>query len=191
MIPSYLNGITKQINNNDNCIRLKVECPCGCEDFYLFVKKKTNGEIQADMDLEQQLVKQFGKKFEFQSDIDGKVFVIKRNLFGNIVKKEEIDINNRDTFKKYVSAKCSYCEKEYILFDERIHGYDACVSNSIIDSSKDVKKYSDETQKIEIFLSYNDVEEGCFDDYTIAFGRIKIFKIIGKRRLTVIDCECE
>lgn len=191
MIPSYLNNIAQKIGDKGNCSRLGIKCTCGCEDFYLIVKKKTTDEIQAERDFEKQITKQFGKRVELQSDNDGKVFYVKRNLFGRVVKKAEVNNFTSKTFKNYISIKCSACGCEYTLFDERMHGYNACISYTESTGENIETNYSGSVQKIELALFYDDIDADFnIKDSTVAFGRIKITKVVGNRKSTVIDLEC-
>ena len=52
----------------------------------MFKKKKSKEYIRLEKEYEKQIIKEFGRGFEMQSDSNGQVFVIKRNIFGKIVK---------------------------------------------------------------------------------------------------------
>lgn len=192
MIPSYLKDIGKEIHSNKESTKIKIICTCGCEEFKLFKKKKSKEYIKLEKEYEKQFIKEFGRGFEMQSDLNGQVFIIKRNIFGKIVKKIEVKKLDIPLFKNFISAKCSSCCREYILFDENIHGYDAIIEKNQGGTIVESKQYSDESQKIELIVYYNDDnEEENINDLSVAFGRIKIIKITNNKKITYCDFECE
>ena len=79
-----------------------------------------------------------------------------------------------------------------MLFDERYHGYDACVSPCQKSSDVDSITYPDQTTRIEIMVDYSgDIDEDdSIKDKTLAFDRIKICAVSDRKKLTIIDWEC-
>ena len=191
MIPNYLDGIAVNVKELKECTTFRIKCPCGCDDFLLFKRKKSPTEQKKEQELEQYIVREFGRGFEMQSDSKGKVYMIKRNFWGKIVKK--VDAKNFEiTFKNYISVKCTSCGTEYVLFDETLHGYDALTENSPKDQCITGKNYSKSNQKIEISVYYNNEADDVSDlgDRSLGFERIKIIKIIDNKKTKIFDWEC-
>ena len=189
MIPRYLNHIAQVMNDNKNCTKMGAKCPCGCEHFKLFKKAKTESEIHRDKALNQ-LFKDFGKRAEIQSDSSGNVFIVQKNLWGKEVRRVAIGNSLDQGFWNYISIQCASCGAEYVLFDERYHGYDACVSPFRKCGDVDSITYHDQAMRIEIMVDYSGDEDDSIKDKTLAFGRIKICAISDRKKLTIIDWEC-
>lgn len=193
MIPSYLKEISKEIYSDKKSTKIQIKCTCGCDDFKLFKRRKSKEEIEIEKQYEKQLIKEFGRGLEMQSDSNGKVFMIRRNFFGKIIKKVEIDKLDIPVFKNYIRAKCNYCGEEFTLFDENIHGYDAIVSKPKAYLNNEIYNYSNDSNKVEIIIYYNDDNEDddLIEDKSLAFGRIKIIKNNNHKKVTYFDFECE
>lgn len=191
MIPSYLNHIAQVMNDIKNCTTMGAKCPCGCEQFKLFMKAKTEDEIQRDTALDQ-LFKEFGKRAEIQSDSNGNTYIVRKNFWGKEIKRVPIHNTPEKEFWNYISIQCASCGAEYVLFDERYHGYDACVSPCQKSSDVDSITYPDQTTRIEIMVDYSgDIDEDdSIKDKTLAFDRIKICAVSDRKKLTIIDWEC-
>ena len=89
--------------------------------------------------------------------------------------------------------QCASCQARYVLFDERFQGYDACVSPRIECDDVDPIIYDNQASRFNVQVYYsNDLSEDAdiTNDKTLAFGRIKIYSINGRKKTTVIDCEC-
>ena len=191
MIPSYLNHIAQVMSDDKNCTKMWVMCPCGCKHFKPFMKAKSEDEIQRDKNLDR-LFKEFGKRAEVQTDSNGNTFIVQKNFLGKIVKQVPICNALEQEFWNYISIQCAFCGAEYVLFDERNHGYDACVSPCQKYGDVDSITYPDQAKRIEIMVDYpSDVdEEVSIEDKTLAFSRIRIFAISDRKKLTIIDWEC-
>lgn len=191
MIPKNLIPIAQVLNNDKNCIKMSLKCHCGCEHFKLFKRSRTKEEIQRDKEIDR-LFKGLLKKAEIQYDSNGNAFVIQKNLFGKEIKRIAYDPTKE--FWNFISVQCTSCETKYVLFDERFHGYDSCVSprNECDDEGPII--YDDQINRftVEVYYSndlYEDTDE-FVKDKTLAFGRIKICSINERKKTTVIDCEC-
>jgi len=127
-----------------------------------------------------------------QSDADGNIYILRRNFLGIVLKKEIISNISFPKFYNYVSAKCSNCNNEYILFDQSLHGYDFCINNCYTDSFEPVV-YDDNHYGIELYFYYNDdlYEDVQIIDKSIAFGRITIYTIFNDKKKKILDIECE
>ena len=77
-----------------------------------------------------------------------------------------------------------------MLFDERYHGYDACVSPFRKCGDVNSITYHDQSMRIEIMVYYSGDEDDSIKDKTLAFDRINICAVSDRKKLTVIDWEC-
>ena len=190
VIPNNLISIARVLNNDKNCIKMSLKCHCECEYFKLFKKCKTKEEIQRDKEIDQ-LFKGLLKKSEIQFDSNGNAFVVQKNLFDKEIKR--IAYDPKKEFWNFISVQCASCQARYVLFDERFHGYDACVSPRIEYDDVDPIIYDNQASRFNVQVYYsNDLseDEDITNDKTLAFGRIKIYSIDGRKKTTVIDCEC-
>ncbi len=191
MIPSYLQEISDVKFEDDNHSKLCIRCTCGFDKFLLFVKRKTKEDIQVEKDLEKRFRKEWGNRVEMQSNSDGEVFLVRKNIFGKVTKKRKFSEICAKTYKEYICIKCAFCEREYVLFDERIHGFDGCLNHDCV-SALDQIHYSNDTFKLNIDLNYNIeiFEDDTLTDKSIAFDRIQIYKTNGSKKVKILDCEC-
>lgn len=194
MIPNYLKKYAKDISNKKNHYRFNIFCTCGCEEFYIYVKKKTKEEIIYEKECEKNLIKEYGKNHEILSDKNGSVFLVKRNIFGKIVKKDSIENFNFPDFKNLIAIKCKNCGNIITIFDETIHGYNATINiihkkNNLISFNN--LKFSDNVYNLEVNVYYEEKElNKAVPDPSIAFDRIKIIGISNKKKKTIGDYEC-
>jgi len=190
MIPSYLSNIAIEKSNDKKKTCLSIKCPCGCEDFKLYKRKKDSMFLKQEKEYTKKIIKEYGRGFEMKSDKKGDVYILKRNFFGFVTKKEIFNQIDIPVFMNYISSKCNNCRREYVLFDQQLHGYDKHINDCYIYNDK--ISYPNEASKIEINLYYNleniDIKH---EDSTIMFGRIVIFSNIGLKKKKIIDIECE
>lgn len=192
MIPEHLSDFAKEVSNKKNYSKINISCTCGCDDFYVFKRKKTKQEISLEKELEKRMIKEMGRNFEVYSDKEKNVFLIKRNIFGKIVKKVPRKDFAAPSFENLIVIKCRNCGKNIIIFDEEKHGYNAVLSNNkqekLIDDNFD---FSNNYFKIEVLVYYEISEINDLSrDQSNAFDRIKIIMFKdGKQRL-VGDFEC-
>lgn len=192
MIPSSLSKVGVEFSNKSDCSQIHIKCICGCDDFYLFKRRKNTDFLKKEKEYSNEVIDRYGKGFEMMSDENGKVFMIKRNLFGMIIEKSEYNKRNIPHFYNYLSVKCRNCSKEYVLFDERIHGYNACIDNCDITLELGNIKFSNEFHKVDVIVYYSsDIKDDeNIKDCSIAFDRIKIYKKNSKKKNKILDIEC-
>ena len=128
MVPSYLKNYATELSVKNECCKFNLVCTCGCEHFYAFRRERTKREISLENEARKRIVRNFGRNYEISSDMDKTVYLIKRNLFGKIVKKEPLAGYDIPVFKNLVAVKCKDCENVITVFDESKHGYDAIES---------------------------------------------------------------
>ncbi len=187
MFPSYLNDIGKEISYKNYKSHIRIICNCGCDEFYYY---KNDNNLEKN--LSNDLLKKYGKKFEIQSDKNGIVYIVKRNVFGIITKKEMLDNSFNTTFNNFLSVRCSKCEKEYIIFNQKIHGYDSCCVNNSNDNKIETSNFVNKINNIEIDFYYNSelIEDASIKDKTLAFDRIKVIGECDNAKKKIIDVEC-
>lgn len=190
MIPSNLISIVRIVNNDKNCIKMSFKCHCGCEHFKLFKKKKNKNEVQRDKKIDKMFKTPF-RTTEIQNDSKGNLFIIQKNLLNREIKRISYDPTKE--FWNFVSIQCDLCDSKYVIFDERFHGYEACISPRNECDDIDSITYSNQASRVNVVIYYsNDLEdvEEFIKDKTLAFGRIKIYSINGIKKTTILDCEC-
>lgn len=194
MIPSYLSDVAQEIKSKDDWTKMIIKCPCGCDDFLLYKKHRSKQENDKIKELDKQFNKLVGRNWHSEYE-NGTKYVVGKKFFGLFKVKVEAEEYNAILlpYKNYVSVKCVSCGNEYVLFDERFHGYDAVISEEQDSNEVETCYKANNSQKIELTVYYNEDndEDDTLTDKTIAYGRIKITKVVGEKKLTVIDCECE
>lgn len=192
MIPSYLKKYAREIFNKNGHCKVDISCTCGCNDFYFYKRKKSKEEIMHEKEAKKRLIKELGHNFEIYSDLEGKVFLIKRIFFGKIIKKVPIEKYDTIIFKNLIVIKCRECRNVIILFDENTHGYNGVYNNESnnyfsfenLDFSTDYYKF-----EVDVYYELNEMD-ASIEDSSIAFDRIKIIKMSKHIRQVVGDFEC-
>lgn len=127
MIPSHLEHIA--VAEND---MLRLQCPCGCELFLLY-RNAYSSEEQAVLDAyNKECGRLLGHGAVYgTSDADGTVHTYRRR-FGLF--RHEIILPERPFFADItvIKAICANCVTEHLLFDNRLHGYDALTEQETI-----------------------------------------------------------
>jgi hypothetical protein len=139
--------------------------------------------------------RKFGTKYKFDFQPDG-VYICGRGLFGikRRMRLSDLRSNLSPTFKEFSSAKCSACGREYVLFDERIHGK-SNLFNSPAPPKLKPPIYEGAPVSVEIFVFYdnNEVYKLPESERSEAYNRIKITikeKSNMNERRTVLDYNC-
>ncbi len=119
-VPSHLRQIA--VEDRD---RLRLQCPCGYGAFLLY-RNAYSPEEQAVLEAyETKCSKLLGYGAIYgASDADGTVHIYRRR-FGLF--RQEIVLPQRPSFADItvIKAVCADCGTEHLLFDNRLHGYDA------------------------------------------------------------------
>lgn len=191
-IPIYLKDYTEVQKNKKHIITLRVVCKCGCDSFYLL---KNRLEVAKTNIIEAQ-EKKFTKWRNIENYIDPitKIrYLVTKNVFGKIY--DMIPISRLDNINEIniIKVKCSKCENEKIIFDNRHNGYNSMVTDKRffhMDKEYFYDLIQKETMGVEIKLQ-NDLtyEEYCeevgkefADEYQNAFSSITIYGIINKTK---------
>ena len=127
MITSHLEHIA--VAEND---MLRLQCPCGCELFLLY-RNAYSSEEQAVLDAYEAECSKLLRHGTIcgKSDADGTVHIYRRR-FGLF--RHEIILPERPSFADItvIKAICAECSTEHLLFDNRLHGYDALTEQETI-----------------------------------------------------------
>lgn len=120
-VPSYLQGISTDVQQRKHTVCFHIMCTCQSRRFTVYRNAYTEQE-QAEIENWKKLLKKYnGGGY---SDQNGNVFLCKKRIFGF---RSKIRISRAmipdlyDSFK----IKCAECGREYVIFDSRLHGYDA------------------------------------------------------------------
>lgn len=136
-VPEYLSYIAVFINNKKDCVNFSIQCPCGCNTFFVYeneLTKEEKKEAKPFYDAMLYLHGNDGYGCSITVDENGTRHFWKL-LSPDKSKKEEVHIPPKPLYAGIVviKAKCENCGREHILFDNRIHGYDGMTSDKTTD----------------------------------------------------------
>jgi len=128
-IPRYLKHIAKPQKQQKTWTRFGICCTCGCEKFLVYQNYLNKEELLLEKPYYDALDEMFSAGASTCTrDEDGtlhhwKLYEPSKGLKG---RHEEVFLPDRPSFSGIVviKAKCIKCEKEHLLFDSRMHGYD-------------------------------------------------------------------
>ena len=185
LIPKHLREISNVINKSKNFETARIKCKCGCTRFIVY---KYVTPLKSNI------------KYGFNEIVreNDKLYLIKRNFWGKIIKKIECSDTFNEKPRNVVKVKCQKCDSEYVLFDNYKHGYDAInkyFSNAILyDISTEFEEFY--PQLLEVFvkiyqdISYNlfreEFENLDFETYLNSFSNIEIYGItLNSRKIKI------
>ncbi len=186
-VPKYLQDISESIELSKYSETIKLKCRCGHILFKVFENCNAAKKISGFSEIIRE---------------NGNLYLIKRNLFGKIVERMEC----KNTFalkqQKVIKAICDDCGKEYIIFDNYKHGYDAVLNfrdGSVAISSNDVGFKPCSPRPMQVYvkiyqdISYEEFQNEfcglCFEDYLCSFSNISIYAIDSQSRKIKIHSE--
>lgn len=209
IVPQYLENISKIVKQSKSNVTLKLHCQCGLSEFKVF----KNRPIEADRVAKDQWEKLINGRFDYgnveqYSDQDGNRFIVRKNLFGKVIDKAKLNDMPRYSETNIIKIICNHCGKEHIIFDNRIHGYDAFIDNNdnfsyngIEFAQKKFKGSNNNLLEIEIKI-YNDLsfeqfcsqisKEATIEEHSNAFSDITIYGNVidlNYKRVTVFSEE--
>lgn len=215
-VPSYLSNIAYDISFSKETTTFNLKCECGCYMFDIYESYLTKEE--------KELCKPYRDAIEYSilggpringahcsmctKDENGVIhhwILLTEDKNGP---KEEVIIPPEPACATVYSikVKCSKCGKEYIIFDNRFHGYDGLFGS---ETSEETKNYTPQYKQkkrrdnapvkvqikvenvltLEVFRDSTGIE--CsYEDYTNAYSWIIVYTIdgFGKKR-KIIDYE--
>ena len=129
-IPQYLKDNTRLISSKKESINLSLECnKCQSKIFSVYTN---NGKSVIEKSINdwwnrynEYTQKNKWKQFESCICEDGRRYSVKRNFFGKIVDRYYTGDMPNILSISIIKVKCHKCRQEFILYDNRIHGYDA------------------------------------------------------------------
>ena len=214
ILPVYLREHSYDCIQKKNSLVFNLKCTCGNQKLKV-LKATTKESTQSEKKWEDYWKKyRFLPIFSFADSTERKSG--KRYIYGNTflgIRVGKLYFEDVPFVKDLcvVKAFCPICAKEVILFDNRKHGYDAL--SDALDRQQFVKAtvpFANEknlifrnlcrgneceiTIAIKNGLSSDDFYEtfgknASDEDYSIAFSRIKIIAITGKKKHTILDEE--
>lgn len=181
LIPTYLQTISQLVKTTDSYELIRIKCKCGCTSFIVY-------EHSDPID------KRISPGFNEVLRKDNRLYLVKRNFWGRIIKEIECENIFNKQPRKIVKVKCSKCENEYIVFDNYKHGYNAMAFSNSTKLLEDIcvnfrKSYPG---NMEIFVKiYQDISYAQFHDefenadyetYLNSFGNIEIYGVNSKQK---------
>ena len=216
ILPAHLREIAHNAIKRKENLCFDLKCTCGNETFKI-MKGKTHEEKQFEEEWNNYWKKyRFVPIFSFADSTErksGKRYTYGNTFFGiRVGKLYDEDLH----FVKdlcVVKAVCPNCSKEFVLFDNRKHGYDAL--SDILDEQQFGKAgvpFADEknlkfrnsckgkegtiTVAIQNYLPLDDFyetfgENASDETYSIAFSWINIIATVDNKDHTILDMETQ
>ena len=187
LIPKHLREISEPVKISKASEIIKIKCNCEFDHFIVYTHIDSEPNIKPSFS---EVIRE-----------NDKIYLVKRNFFGKIVKKIECgDLFNKKQ-RKVVKVKCEKCGLEHIIFDNYKHGYDA-VNTLHSDATNFDSSIIFENvchQSLEVYvtihqdISYNEFEEECenldFETYLDSFSNIDIYGVNSKSKRIEICSE--
>lgn len=208
ILPEYLKSISTNVKEKKQSVSFNLICDCGCEKFQLLRNIKTPEENKKQKELDDLLKKYNGN---FYGDTNGHIVLTTRGFLGLFKKKLVCDPSIVPFDLIIYKVKCQNCGKEYIIFNNTLHGYDGYVD--ILDGKnnheninpdfkllRDFKNDNYYKIKVKIINSipYNEFLEELSDipnitpeDYSNAFSSISIYIEKDDKLKNVFSCETQ
>lgn len=201
-IPFYLRSLSFDIQQQKNTVCFHIMCTCKSKEFTVYKNEYTEQEQTKIKKWEELLKKYNGGGY---SDKVGNVFLRTKRIFG-FCSYTKIDPAMIPEFYNSFKIKCIACGREYVIFDSRIHGYDALIQQKrknphadIATNFKPLKMRSNPDSvelimKITNNLTYEELVEQIGesvtpDAYSNAFSSISIYAQSGQRKETIFSTE--
>ncbi len=189
LIPKYLEEISEVIDTSKNIEVAKIKCKCSHGHFLVYEFFETdNVNIKSGFN---EIIRE-----------NDKLYLVKRNFFGKIVKKIECGNMFERKQRRIIKVICEKCGKEYTLFDNYKHGYDAVIAQQESYTLKEKITFDFKQvypQPIEVYVKiYQDISYDQFKDefksidyngYLNSFCNIDIYGINSKSRKIKICSE--
>jgi hypothetical protein len=207
LIPKYLREIAEIVDCKTEKLTVRIKCPCGCGGFFVLKnipkKVKVSKEIAEKIRLSKKWWNEVLYKNEnvkrFRGDFSSQISITygKRNTLVHRFKEGEVPLSEEAMYELQPTdinvvfkAVCANCKKEYLLFDNRIHGNDAADFKPL-----ETEEYAFKRKKIgggdapaellvaiENFWDFDDIEDNgneglTADDYSEMFNGIKIYAV--------------
>ncbi len=189
IIPKHLQNISEIVKTSKNSETIKMQCTCGHMLFKVYEnyndicnnKMYISGEIRRE---------------------NGHLYFIKRNWLGLITDRIDCGDSFIQKQRKVVKIICDNCEKEYVVFDNYKHGYDAvlnfeCKTNPIVSNEMVFKTCYDQALRVFIEITQDvsfeefqdEFNELSFEDYLTSFSNINIYAFNSRSRRIKIYSE--
>ena len=172
-IPSYIYSFATIIKENKHIICLSIRCSCGCN---LFLLQSNCVQCSADKQ--------------------------KKRMAGDIrLNAGDAEADHQKTLTHIICARCADCGKIIVLFDNRLHGYNALVGGLKTDGEKEPLPFFDAVpHQIELKIINDLTYEEFVDDwemdvpedtYSNAFSYIAISYVEGAHKTLVFEEETD
>lgn len=189
LLPNHLLSVAENVKEMKDAVEADLKCSCGCDLFHLY-KNVENQEERIKRENWEQLLRHYnGGGY---SDKNGNLYLTTKGFLGLNKKKIKIEKESIPEYHSIIKAQCHNCNKEYIIFDSSIHGYDALAESKTLTPNNNVvfellcdslqDGSADKTKiKIENNLDYNDLlkeyENLSPEQFANAFSCINIYAL--------------
>ncbi len=207
-IPNYLKHIATLDKQQKTWAHFSIKCTCGCDKFFVYQNCLNKEEKALEKPYNHAMWEIYvsDKPRKRTVDEDGKVHYWRlfEPLKGLEGAHEELIVPDCPFFLmiKVIKIKCVDCEKEHLVFDNRIHGYDGMTGEHTQETleynphfklkCKDIVSLQIKIENDESFEEFQKNTDLGFteDQYSDSFSWIVIYKIDKKGKKTkIFDCE--
>lgn len=166
IIPNYLRKISSVVESSNISELVSMRCTCGNITFKVYENEKNQSR-----NVNSEILR-----------IDGKLYYVKRNIFGKIKEKNEIN-QQTELERKVLMIKCEKCNESYDIFDNYLNGYDAQLNNLQKKNVKMYKKFDNMKVFVKIIndLSYEEFKSDIgnndvsYETYLSSFSYIEVY----------------
>lgn len=137
-MPPHLEEVAQNIKRTKDSVTFDVQCKCGCKHFHIYEHVYSEDEQQQIEAHEQEIIRLTkGYQITYTKDAEGKGHWWRKKF---PFFRQEFEMPKQPWFYGLEAwkLKCVDCGQEYVLFDSRLHGYDAVAANDV---SEELRKY--------------------------------------------------
>lgn len=200
LVPVHLKISAHNVKHKKDSATFTIQCKCGCSHFDIYEHAYSEKEKQQIEAYEQELMKLIkGYEITYTKDAEGKGHWWRKKF---LFFKQEFEMPESPWFYglEIWKIQCLDCGQEYVLFDSRLHGYDAVATEEVNEKlqkytpSYKIKKVKDKhTKSLQVEIineqSYEDFCQVVAEDeklYANAFGSIDVWLVDANGKKTNI-----
>jgi hypothetical protein len=128
-IPDYIKNIARTAHSNKNWLTVSIHCECGSDEFFLYKSKFPKEAQEMVKQNNDEYIKVLGghmPHFRWDEDKILRTYIREGRVEKEIILPKPLSFAALVVYK----VKCNKCKKEYVIFDNSIHGYDAVNTDS-------------------------------------------------------------
>lgn len=164
-IPQYIEKLAIHQKNSKGVVSCDIQCTCGQKVFEVYKNKviKSPECKQAEKIMTDFIKRCRWRTYHMKKEND-MIVMWRNNIFGFIADSVKIPVavalgDNTEVIK----IKCVSCQKEHVIYDSRLHGYDAFANegeNAFLQNTYDFKRknYKDSNSSMTVSCAFQNKE---------------------------------